>query len=151
MSDYDKDNIASERAELKDPRKSLQERFQRNRGQSEVKVGEGQKDGVIPGEHEHSKVDNTDDEDDIVRNRKQVAMYLPSHLRKELAERYDELDAHSKLEGEGGLEKHRDYYEGLIRCALNSPELEAFVRGKGMSNGEELGGPRSTFTDSERR
>ena len=134
MSDYDKDSGDSERAELKDPRKSLQERFQRNRGQSEVEVGEGQKGGETSGEHEHRKGHNMDGEDDIVRNRKQVAMYLPSHLRKELAERYDELDAHSKLDGEGGLEKHRDYYEGLVRCALNSSELEAYVRGEETSN-----------------
>lgn len=71
--------------------------------------------------------DDASETDDKTRNRKQVAMYLPEDLREELNDRYDRLDGQSKIDGDGGIEKHKDFYEGLVRCALDSDELEDYV------------------------
>lgn len=59
---------------------------------------------------------------DGLKERKQVAMYLPASQRSELVDFYEELDARSTLAGEGGLEKNREFYEGLVEFVLDRRE-----------------------------
>ena len=54
-----------------------------------------------------------------LKGRKQVAMYLPADLRRELSEFYEELDARSTLAGDGGLQKNREFYEGMVEFVLD--------------------------------
>jgi len=64
---------------------------------------------------------------DSTRNRKQVAFYLSEKTRERLSERYDEYDALSKLAGEGGIEKHKDFLEPVVRAGLESDQLDDLV------------------------
>lgn len=64
---------------------------------------------------------------DSTRNRKQVAFYLSETTRERLSERYDEYDALSKLAGEGGIEKHKDFLESVVRAGLESDQLDDLV------------------------
>lgn len=64
---------------------------------------------------------------DSTRNRKQVAFYLSEETRERLSERYDEYDALSKLAGEGGIEKHKDFLEPVVRAGLESDQLDDLV------------------------
>lgn len=134
---------------LKDTKESLGQRFNRrsvSRSLSDADDGElGAPDAsdtnIAPDAHDAGDTsdahntgnseEETDDEEGAVRDRKQVAMYLPAGLREELNEKYEKLDARSKLDDKGGIEKHREFYERLVRCALESPELERYVREQG--------------------
>lgn len=49
-------------------------------------------------------------------------MYLPADQRSDLVEMYEELDARSTLAGDGGLEKNREFYEGLVSFVLDRRE-----------------------------
>jgi hypothetical protein len=64
---------------------------------------------------------------DSTRNRKQVAFYLSEETRDRLSERYDEYDALSKLAGEGGIEKHKDFLEPVVRAGLESEQLDGLI------------------------
>lgn len=79
---------------------------------------------------------NTDDSGgsgDAVRDRRQIPMYLPEPKAERIQETYDELDARSKLAGEGGIEKHKDFFEGFVEAALDNDELAEYV---GVSDDE---------------
>lgn len=64
-----------------------------------------------------------------LKERKQVAMYLPVHQREELVDLYEKLDARSKLADNGGIEKNREFYEGLISFVLDHREEFAATLG----------------------
>ena len=72
---------------------------------------------------------DTTSDNDNVRERKQEAMYLRPEQRQELREFYEELDARSKLAGEGGLTKNDDFYEGLVSFVIdeNREEFKEFL------------------------
>ncbi|WP_248911093.1 hypothetical protein [Halocatena marina] len=81
------------------------------------------------GTNETSKTDKTEQsqsessvDSDGLKERKQVAMYLPADQRSDLVDFYEELDARSTLAGEGGLEKNREFYEGMVEFVLNRRE-----------------------------
>lgn len=65
-----------------------------------------------------SEIDKTDDGSGI-KERKQVAMYLPADQRESLVDLHEELDARSKLDGSGGIEKNREFYEGVVEFVLD--------------------------------
>lgn len=79
-----------------------------------------------------STASNTDTVDDgsagdTTRDRRQIPMYLPEDQAERIQDKYDELDARSKLAGEGGIEKHKDFFEGFVEAALNNEALEEYV------------------------
>lgn len=69
-------------------------------------------------ETERSQSQSSGDGDGL-KERKQVAMYLPADQRSDLRDLYDELDARSTLAGEGGLEKNREFYETVVEVVLD--------------------------------
>ena len=71
------------------------------------------------------------DGEETVRERKQEAMYLKPSQREELRNFYDELDARSKLNGDGGLAKNDDFYESLVNFVLEERRDE-FVEFMGL-------------------
>mgnify|MGYP000078783778 CR=1 FL=1 len=56
---------------------------------------------------------------DSTRNRRQVPMYLPESKANQLNELYDRLDGHSKVAGDGGIEKHADFMETIVELAID--------------------------------
>lgn len=61
------------------------------------------------------------------RNRSQYVFYLPQNLQEELDRLYDQYNGQSLIEGEGGIEKHKDFLEGLVRAGLNNPDLDDYI------------------------
>ena len=53
------------------------------------------------------------------RNRRQVPMYLPDEKADRINQLYDLLDGRSKVAGQGGIEKHADFMEGLVDLATD--------------------------------
>lgn len=53
------------------------------------------------------------------RNRRQVPMYLPDEKADRINQLYDQLDGRSKVAGQGGIEKHADFMEGLVDLATD--------------------------------
>lgn len=67
------------------------------------------------------------DTGEATRTRSQYAMYLPDGLQEELDGLYDQYNGQSLIDGEGGIEKHKDFLEGVIRAGLDHPELDSYV------------------------
>lgn len=61
---------------------------------------------------------------DTVRERKQEAMYLRPEQREALRDFYEELDARSKLAGNGGLTKNDDFYEAFVTFVIDEHREE---------------------------
>lgn len=55
---------------------------------------------------------------DATRNRRQVPMYLPESKANALNELYERLDGRSKVAGDGGIEKHKDFMEEVADFAV---------------------------------
>lgn len=119
------DTDKGEDAELKDRQNALSERFAKHRDADPTDTTDTS---------DASDADDTDDagsgSSGSVRDRPQTAMYLPEELRQRLLDVYEKLDARSKLDEDGEIEKHRHFYEGLVECALDSDDLEEYVREK---------------------
>ena len=67
------------------------------------------------------------------RNRTQYVMYLPDDLQKELNDLYDQYNGQSLINGNGGIEKHKDFLEGLVRAGLNNDDLDEYIGVKDQS------------------
>jgi len=63
-----------------------------------------------------------DKDPDSTRNRTQVPLYLDEQRAADLNDLYDRLDAKSKLDGDGGIEKHRDFMAAVVDLALESED-----------------------------
>jgi hypothetical protein len=59
-----------------------------------------------------------DRDEDATRHRRQVPMYLSDERAEELNNLYEQLDARSKIAGNGGIEKHRDFMAELVDFAI---------------------------------
>lgn len=55
---------------------------------------------------------------DATRNRRQVPMYLPDEKADLLNGLYERLDGRSKVAGDGGIEKHKDFMEEVVDFAV---------------------------------
>jgi len=63
---------------------------------------------------------------DATRHRRQVPMYLPEEKADLLNGLYERLDGRSKVAGDGGIEKHKDFMEELVTFAVeHEDELAA--------------------------
>mgnify|MGYP006303337873 CR=1 FL=1 len=63
-------------------------------------------------------------DEESVKDRPSVLMYLPEETRRELDIRFDELNARHKREHGEPLEKNRDYYPAVIRAGLEGERVE---------------------------
>ncbi|WP_435159792.1 hypothetical protein [Haladaptatus sp. DFWS20] len=70
---------------------------------------------------------------DSTRNRTQYVMYLPDDLQEELNNLYDQYNGQSLINGNGGIEKHKDFLEGLVRAGLENDDLDEYIGVKGQS------------------
>jgi|GEM_PF-3124784 len=59
-----------------------------------------------------------DRDEDATRHRRQVPMYLSDDRAEKLNNLYEQLDARSKIAGNGGIEKHRDFMTELVDFAI---------------------------------
>ncbi|WP_266080806.1 hypothetical protein [Haladaptatus caseinilyticus] len=64
---------------------------------------------------------------DSTRNRTQYVMYLPDDLQQELNDLYDQYNGQSLVNGNGGIEKHKDFLEGLVRAGLDNENLDEYI------------------------
>ncbi|WP_129115409.1 hypothetical protein [Halegenticoccus tardaugens] len=130
-------------SDKKDPSNSLRDRFKSRNDRARSRSGSADEadatgvtdstnvdepdSGGSDSSERTADADRADEGEPSVRERKQVAMYLPDDLREEIQRAYDELDAKSKLAGNGGIEKHKDFFEGFVRAALQNEDLPEFV------------------------
>jgi len=63
-------------------------------------------------------------DEESLKDRPSVLMYLPEETRRELDIRFDELNARYKREYGEPLEKNRDYYPAVVRAALEGEPVE---------------------------
>lgn len=111
---------------MTDPKDELGARFDERRADTEEDEGTDQpSDAGNPG-----VTDNTGDtgntsskpgpnrDDSATRHRRQVPMYLPDEKADELNKLYERLDGRSKVEGDGGIEKHADFMVTLVDLAV---------------------------------
>lgn len=68
--------------------------------------------------------DTTDDgggtsADRRTRSRSQYPMYLSDDLQEELNDTFDRFNAQRTLDGEGSVEKHKDFLEAVVREGLD--------------------------------
>ncbi|MFA9517296.1 hypothetical protein ACERIT_08780 [Halopenitus sp. H-Gu1] len=130
------DDIGDEEAGLKDRQNALSERFAKHRDADPTDTTDTADTSTASDAGGAGDASDTDDAGDTggsggsVRDRPQTAMYLPEELRERLLDVYEKLDARSKLDDDGEIEKHRHFYEGLVECALDSDDLEEYVREK---------------------
>lgn len=119
----------------KDPKNALSERFAKHRDAATdtsdaPNVSDSSDAGGADDASDTGDARDTGGSGGSVRDRPQTAMYLPEELRERLLDVYEKLDARSKLDDDGEIEKHRHFYEGLVECALDSDDLEEYVREK---------------------
>lgn len=123
------DDTGDEEAGLKDRQNALSERFAKHRADptdtTDTTDTSTASDAGGAGDASDTGVSGGS-----VRDRPQTAMYLPEELRERLLDVYEKLDARSKLDDDGEIEKHRHFYEGLVECALDSDDLEEYVQEK---------------------
>lgn len=62
--------------------------------------------------------------EETVRERKNVNMYLPEDVVKEMQIRFDELNAQHRRIHDEPLEKNRDFYPALLQAGLEGEEIE---------------------------
>jgi hypothetical protein len=67
---------------------------------------------------------SSETDEESVKDRPSVLMYLPEETRRELDIRFDELNARHKREHGEPLEKNRDYYPAVIRAGLEGERIE---------------------------
>jgi hypothetical protein len=127
---------------------------ERNQTDNTDETGETDEIDQTDGTDERNESDEMDDTDELdemgetdgtgqsqgqspggLKGRKQVAMYLPAELRGELSDFYEELDARSTLAGDGGLQKNREFYEGVIEFVLD--HRQAFADSLGIEIDDE--------------
>lgn len=53
------------------------------------------------------------------RSRSQYPMYLSDDLQEELNDTFDRFNAQRTLDGEGSVEKHKDFLEAVVREGLD--------------------------------
>lgn len=68
--------------------------------------------------------DTTDDgggtsADGSTRSRSQYPMYLSDDLQEELNDTFDRFNAQRTLDGDGSVEKHKDFLEAVVREGLD--------------------------------
>ncbi|WP_147439956.1 hypothetical protein [Haloarcula sp. Atlit-7R] len=76
-----------------------------------------------------SKTSSTSDSStgDTRRSRPHTAIYISEDLVEEVNERYRKINGQLMIEGKEEIEKHKHFFEGLIKAGLDHDELEEIV------------------------
>jgi len=76
-----------------------------------------------------SKTTSTSDSstDDTRRSRPHTAVYISEDLVEEVNERYRKINGQLMIDGKEEIEKHKHFFEGLIKAGLDHDELEEIV------------------------
>ncbi|WP_277543538.1 hypothetical protein [Haloarcula laminariae] len=76
-----------------------------------------------------SKTSGTSDSstDDTRRSRPHTAIYISENLVKQVNERYRKINGQLMIEGNEEIEKHKHFFEGLIKAGLDHDDLEEIV------------------------
>ena len=76
-----------------------------------------------------SKTSNTSDSstDDTRRSRPHTAIYISEDLVELVNERYRKINGQLMIEGKEEIEKHKHFFEGLIKAGLDHDDLEEIV------------------------
>jgi len=77
------------------------------------------------------QTDKTDDSDggknDTRRNRPHTALYVSEGVIDQVEERFNKINGQLMIDGEEPLEKHKHFYEGLLKAGLQNDDLEEIV------------------------
>lgn len=77
------------------------------------------------------QIDETDDSEgsnkDTRRNRPHTALYVSEELVDRVEERFNKINGQLMIDGEEPLEKHKHFYEGLLKAGLENDALEEIV------------------------
>ncbi|MFC7140010.1 hypothetical protein ACFQMA_09205 [Halosimplex aquaticum] len=77
------------------------------------------------------ETDKTDDSEgsneDTRRNRPHTALYVSEELVDRVEERFNKINGQLMIDGEEPLEKHKHFYEGLLKAGLENDDLEEIV------------------------
>lgn len=65
--------------------------------------------------------------DDTRRSRPHTAIYISEDLVEEVNERYRKINGQLMIDGKEEIEKHKHFFEGLIKAGLDHNELEEIV------------------------
>jgi len=76
-----------------------------------------------------SKTSGTSDSstDDTRRSRPHTAIYISEDLVEQVNERYRKINGQLMIEGKEEIEKHKHFFEGLIKAGLDHDDLEEIV------------------------
>lgn len=65
--------------------------------------------------------------DDTRRSRPHTAIYISENLVEQVNERYRKINGQLMIEGKEEIEKHKHFFEGLIKAGLDHDDLEEIV------------------------
>jgi len=65
--------------------------------------------------------------DDTRRSRPHTAIYISEDLVEQVNERYRKINGQLMIEGNEEIEKHKHFFEGLIKAGLNHDDLKEIV------------------------
>jgi len=72
--------------------------------------------------------DDSDSSDtDTRRSRPHTAIYISEGLVEKVDERYRKINGQLMIEGKEEIEKHKHFFEGLIKAGLDHDDLEEIV------------------------
>jgi len=111
---------------MSDPQDELASRFEERAPDSDNTDDTDNSDDVnnTNNANNTSSKPGPDPDDDATRNRKQVPMYLSEERADLINGLYERLDGRSKVAGDGGIEKHRDFMSAVVDLAVeNEDEL----------------------------
>lgn len=97
---------------MSDPKDELGDRFEQHSDSD----GPASSDSSGDTDHQGNTDDtnNSDNPNNTRREKTQVPMYLPAGKKEEWNSLYNRLDARSKLNDNGGIEKNADFAEAVV-------------------------------------
>lgn len=98
---------------MSDPKDELADRFE------EHSTDDTSETDQPSSQDDTDETDTMDNPSTTRREKQQVAMYLPGDVAAEWNNLYDRLDARSKLNNQGGIEKNADFAEAVVELAIN--------------------------------
>jgi hypothetical protein len=125
---------------MTDPKNELGARFDQRRPDGEEDSEGDEKESVESGKDNSNNTGNTnnssvadsssdsgskpgpDPDENATRHRRQVPMYLPEEKADSLNGLYERLDGRSKVDGNGGIEKHADFMEEVVELAVDNED-----------------------------
>jgi len=94
----------------------------------EVQAEETDETSSKNSESDSQDTGDTDSSDtDTRRSRPHTAIYISEELVEKVDKRYRKINGQLMIEGNEEIEKHKHFFEGLIKAGLDHDELEEIV------------------------